>query len=217
VVAVLAGKRQEPGPALFASVSVTVCAEAVAVAEQDANWLPSVTPGAVGTPKDELKTVVMVEPPTRAPVAVEVKPTVQLESAAAVCGEPAKLTAVGAAAAAIVAVALTAVVSFDVFTEIVLLPVEVVFVIPSSFTEVAELFPRAQVWPLAFASVIVTVAVAVAAVAVQLVAKPLGASKTTTGFAGIVPPVQVGKVTVIVPPAARAPVELDVKFAVQLA
>jgi hypothetical protein len=127
------------------------------------------------------------------------------------------VTAVGAAAAAMVAVPLTAVVSFDVFTEIVLLPVEVVFVIPSSFSEVAVLLPSAQVWPLAFANVIVTVVEAVAAVAVQIVAKVLGLTSTTPGLAGIVPPVQVGKVTVIVPPAASDPVVLVVKLTFQFA
>lgn len=103
------------------------------------------TVGAAGTEKPELKTVVILEPPTSAPLAPEVKPIVQIESAAPVCGAPAKLTAVGAAAAAIVALALTAVVSFEVLTEMVFAPVEVVFVIPRSFKEAALLLPRAQV------------------------------------------------------------------------
>jgi hypothetical protein len=84
VVAVLAGSRQEPAGPRLTSVTVTVCAVAEAVAEQEVNWLPRVTAGAAGTANDEGKTAVIVEPPTSAPVAVEVKPTVQLESAAAV-------------------------------------------------------------------------------------------------------------------------------------
>ena len=54
-------------------------------------------------------------------------------------------------------------------------------------------------------SVIVTVVVTVAAVAVHVVTKLAGVRSTTVGVAGIVPPVQVGKATVIVPAAARLP------------
>ena len=71
--------------------------------------------------------------------------------------------------------------SFEVLTEIDLLPVEVVFVIPSSFSDVAVLLPSAQVCPLAFASVMVTVVEVVEAVAVQVVAKEEGLDKTTVG------------------------------------
>ena len=44
-----------------------------------------------------------------------------------------------------------------------------------------------------------------AAAAVQLAAKLAGERSTTVGVVGIAPPVQVGKATVIVPPAASAP------------
>ena len=51
----------------------------------------------------------------------------------------------------------------------------------------------------------------------QVVTKLAGLSSTIDGAAGIVPPVQVGNATVIVPAAARAPLLLVVKPAVQLA
>ena len=63
-----------------------------------------------------------------------------------------------------------------------------------------------------------TVVVTVTAVAVQVVAKLAGVRRTTVGVAGIVPPVHVGKATVIVPAAASAPEPLLVENpSVQLA
>jgi hypothetical protein len=107
----------------------------------------------------------------RAPLALEVKPTVQVESASPVCGEPVKVTALGAVAAAIVTLAgLAAVVSALVAT-VRFVPVIVCaggFVIPAIVSAPEALFPRAQLPPL-FARVTVTVVVAVVtAVAEQL-------------------------------------------------
>ena len=62
----------------------------------------SVIVGLVGIEKPAAKPIVIVSPTLRAPVALEVKPTVQVERALPVCGEPVKVTAVGAVAAAIV-------------------------------------------------------------------------------------------------------------------
>jgi hypothetical protein len=101
--------------------------------------------------------------------------------------------------------AATAVVSEDVLTLIVFAPVAVVFVMPRISSVAAVFLASAQVWPEAFVSVIVTVVVTVAAVGVQVVTKLAGDRSTTVGVAGIVPPVHVGKATVIVPAVASAP------------
>ena len=71
---VLAGNEQVP--ALFASVIVTVWAEPVAVALQFAKPVGSVTVGDAGTVGNPVKTAVIVEPATSAPVDVELNPSV---------------------------------------------------------------------------------------------------------------------------------------------
>jgi hypothetical protein len=77
-----------------------------------------VTSGVVDTVKPVLKTAVIVSPAASAPVALALNPTVQVEWERAVCGEPAKVTVAGSAAAPIVAVkpGLAAVVSALVLT-----------------------------------------------------------------------------------------------------
>jgi hypothetical protein len=73
VVAVLAGSEQEPVPPLSASVTVTVGPAVVApVALQFVKPVPSVIVGVGVTANDELKTAVIVEPPTRPPFALDV-------------------------------------------------------------------------------------------------------------------------------------------------
>jgi hypothetical protein len=99
--AVLTGSAQVPPP--FASVTVIVCAAVEAVAEQLLKPVGRVTVGAAGSAKPAGKTIVSFAPaPSAAPaVLLLVKPTVQLERAPPVCGEPAKLTALTLVAAAI--------------------------------------------------------------------------------------------------------------------
>src|SRR5205823_5411028 len=81
----------------------------------------------------------------------------------------------------------------------------------------AVFLARPHVWPETLPSVIVTVVEMVAAVAVQVLTKVAGLVRTTDGLAGIVPPVQVGKATVIVPGTASAPLLLVVKPRLQFA
>jgi hypothetical protein len=217
VAAVLAGSEQLPAEPESASVIVTVCADADAVAEQPLKPVPSETVGDAGTEKLLLKTAVIVEVPTRPPDEDDVKPTVHVERAPPLCGEPEKLTEDGGFAADSVAVALAAVVSTDVFKANDLLPVLAGLVSPSTSIDAAVLFPSAQVCPAALARVVlITPPVStVTPETAQLVTKLLGLSKTTTGVVGIV---QVfGGLNLINPPEASAPVELVVKFAVQFA
>jgi hypothetical protein len=145
----------EHDPPLSASVIVTVVDEVEPVAEQLLKPLAGVIAGAAGIVKAELKTTVIVEPLVRAPAGVGVKPTVQVERAPPVCGEPLNVTPDGYCADTIVAVVSTCLVSTDVLSVIVFAPVEVVFVIPSSLKVAAMLLPSAHVWPVALASVIV--------------------------------------------------------------
>jgi hypothetical protein len=84
------------------SVTVTVCADAVALAVQLTNPPVSATIGVAGTLKPELTATVIVSPVVSAPVAVVVKPTVQVARAVPVWGEPLKVTELGLVAAAIV-------------------------------------------------------------------------------------------------------------------
>ena len=101
---------------------MTVCAAPVAVAEQLAKPLPSRIVGVAGTVKIDVafgKTAVIVSPAPSAPVALEVKPTVQVARAPALSVVDVNVAEVGAVAAAITTAApgLTAdVLSADVFT-----------------------------------------------------------------------------------------------------
>ena len=97
---------REQAPPLLASVTVTVVPAVVTpVAEQVAYAPVSVIVGFVGIEKPVGKWIVIVSPVLRAPLALEVKPIVQLERAFPVCGVPAKVTAVGVVAAAIATLA----------------------------------------------------------------------------------------------------------------
>ena len=109
------------------------------------------------------------------------------------------------------AVALAAVVSALVLTVSVDEPVVPVFVIPAIARDAAVLSPTAQVPPLS-ASVTVATVPAPETDAEQLL-KPLS-SATVVAVAALKP---AEKVTVIVSPVCSEPVELVVKFAVQVA
>ena len=103
------------------------------------------------TAKDALKTAVIVEPPTSAPfVELDLKPTVQVVTAAAAWVFPAnEIVAAGVVAATIEGEGdAFAEPSADVLTLIVLAPVVVVFVMPTISNVAAVFLARAQVWPL---------------------------------------------------------------------
>jgi hypothetical protein len=85
-----------------ASVIVTVCALAVAVAVQLEKPPVRATVGVAGTVKPELNATVIVSPARSAPEALDLKLTVHVERAAPVCGAPLKVTVLTAVAAAIV-------------------------------------------------------------------------------------------------------------------
>lgn len=92
--AVEAGREQEAP----ARVIVTVWALAVAVAVQLVKPEFSTIVGVAGTVKPELRATLIVLPAESAPLALEVKPTVQSERAAPVWGAPPNVTLVGAVA-----------------------------------------------------------------------------------------------------------------------
>ena len=116
--AVLAGT--EHVPPLSASVTVTVCPTPTALRAQLLKPLVGRMIGAAGTEKIEVafgKTTVIVSPLRSAPVAVEVKPTVQVPRALARTVFESNVTAVGCVAARIViAAGLATVVSALVLT-----------------------------------------------------------------------------------------------------
>ena len=98
-------------------VTVTTPLDELAVAVQLVKPVPKVTVGVAGTVRPELKVAVMVLPAASAPLAEVVKPTVHVDVAPAVWGEPAKETAVGVVAVMVTPeLGLTAVVSALVFT-----------------------------------------------------------------------------------------------------
>jgi hypothetical protein len=173
----------------------------------------SVIVGSAGIVNVPGKATVIESPVVSAPVALAVKPTVHVERAAPVCGEPLNETAVGAVAAAIVTFAgLAGVVSWLVATEnVVPVNVPAAGFLSLDRRSVADvLFPSAHV-PALFASVTVAVVPVAVAVAEQL-AKPV--SSVTEGVAGSVKP---GLNTiVIVSPAARLPLPPVLKPTVQL-
>jgi hypothetical protein len=98
VAAVLAGSVH--GPPLSASVIVTVRVAVTAEPTEQLGPKPlsSVTVGEAATVKPVPNVAVMVDAPINAPAVVEVKPTVHVDGAFALCGEPANVTAVGATA-----------------------------------------------------------------------------------------------------------------------
>jgi hypothetical protein len=97
-------------------VMVTVVPVAEALAVQLVNPLPKVTVGEAGTEKAELKTTVMVSPAPNAPAEPVLNPAVQVAVAAAVWGEPAKVTFVSLLAMDTAEAGLAAAVSIEVFT-----------------------------------------------------------------------------------------------------
>src|SRR5579872_826201 len=149
---------------------------------------------------------VIESPPSRALVAV--KPTVHVERAEPVCGEPLNETAVGAdVAVSVTAVAFAATASALVLTVSVERPADE-FVTPSIVSDAAVLGGSTQVPPL-FASVTVATAPAPVAAAEQF-EKP--APRVMVGVGGTEKPEE--NVVVIVSPALSAPVELVEKFTV---
>ena len=147
-------------PPLSLSVTVTVVLLPAPLAEQFVKPLVSWIVGLAGTVKPALNVAVIVSPVVSAPVALVVKPTVHVECAPPVCGDPAKLTAAGEVAAAITtgAAGLAALVSVPVLTLQFAAAIEPAagFVGNASFNAPDEEFASAHVPPL-FARVIVTV------------------------------------------------------------
>ena len=79
-----------------ASVTVTVVPDVEPVAVQLVKPAPSVIVGVAGMVNPELKAIVIVAPVVNAPAELVLNDSVQSERAPPVCGEPAKLTFVGA-------------------------------------------------------------------------------------------------------------------------
>src|SRR6266508_6338931 len=98
VALVLFGSEQETP--LRVIVTVVPVREPVAV--QELKPVPSVIVGDAGTVKPELKTTVIVPPEASAPVELVVKPTVQVDRAPPVWGEPLNVTLETLVAGAIV-------------------------------------------------------------------------------------------------------------------
>ena len=142
---------------------------------------------------------------------VAVNPTVHVERADPVCGEPLNETAVGAdVAVSVTAVAFAATASALVLTVSVEPPGDE-FVTPAIVSDAAVLGGSTHVPPL-FASVIVATAPAPVAVAEQF-EKP--APSTMIGVAGTEKPEE--KVVVIASPLRSVPVELVLKLTVHVA
>jgi hypothetical protein len=98
------------------SVTVTVVPVVAPVAAQLVKPAPSAIVGVAGIVNPELKTTVIVAPLARAPAELVLNDSVQSERAPPVCGEPEKLTFVGALEMTIAEGGLTATVSRLVFT-----------------------------------------------------------------------------------------------------
>jgi hypothetical protein len=194
-----------------ASVTVTVVPDPDPVAVQFEKVPPSVIVGVAGTVKPGLKPIVIVLPAASAPLELVVKPTVQSERAPPVCGEPAKETAVTGLAMTTADAGFAAAVSRDVLMPNVLAAYEPLpgFVSPFTVRLTAAEFATAHEAP---ASVTVTTLLEAEPVAVQVVKPEL---RTTVGVAGIVKPEL--NVSVIVSPAAIAPLADVVNVSVQLA
>ena len=128
--------------------------------------------GVAGTVKPALNVAVIVSPVVSAPVELVVRPTVQVDRAAPVCGEPAKVTVEGAVAAAIeiAPAGFTAVVSVPVLTLQLTAAIEPAggFVGNATLSAPDAELASVQVPPLS-ASVIVTVVPAAVPVAEQFV------------------------------------------------
>jgi hypothetical protein len=201
-------------PAWFDRLIVTTVATALALAAQLAKPANRLIVGFSGTLNKVSKVTLIVLPATSAPEAVVVKPTVQVETAFALCGEPVKVTDVTLVAAAIVIEAAglpTAVSSFVATLKVVLISEAAAgFVSPAIESVAAVELASAQV-PALLARVIVTVFEIAEALAAQL-AKPV--TSVTVGLVGTAKPLL--KTAVMVSPALRAPVLEVVKPTVQV-
>jgi len=200
-------------PPLLASVTVTDNELPTAVAEQFVNPVPSVTVGEAGTVNPDGNTTVAVSPTRSAPVALELKPAVQVARALAASDVAVNDTAVAAVAEAITTAAAgltTEVLSADVFTLKLVAAIDPAagLVKPAIVNAAAVLTGSAQEAP---ANVTVTVVPEPAPTAVHDT-KPV--PSVTVGDAGTVN--VLANATVTVPPAASAPAELDVNPTVQL-
>jgi hypothetical protein len=173
----------------------------------------SVIVGVAGTVNVPGKTTVIVSPVVSAPLALDVKPTVHVDRAVPVWGEPLNVTRDGAVAAAMTTAApgFPGTSSWLVATLNVFAASEPAagFVSRESFSVAAVFLPRAHV-PAPFASVTVAVVPVAVAVAEQF-AKPV--SRVTVGTAGTVKPLL--KTIVMVSPAARLPLPPVLKPIVQ--
>ncbi len=98
VAAVLLGSEQEAPP----SKAKTIVPEPKPVTVQELKPLPSVIVGDAGTVKPAGKTAWMLSPEDSAPVELVVKPTVQVDRAPPVWGEPLNVTLETLVAGAIV-------------------------------------------------------------------------------------------------------------------
>ena len=195
-----------------AKVTVTTWLVVDPVAVQPEKPLGRVIVGVAGTVKLAGNVTAMVLPAASLPLAEVVKPAVQVAVEFAVCGEPEKETLVGVVAVMVTPEAgLAATVSFEVATLNPAAGYEPAagLVIPAMVNVAAWLLASAQDPP---AKVTVTTLLVVVAVAVQL-ENPLG--RVIVGDAGTAKPA--GKVAVIVPPEANAPVDEVVKPSVQVA
>ena len=161
------------------------------------------------------KPTVIVSPACRAPVALVVKPIVQVERACAVCGEPVKLTAVGVVAAAITTLPPGAAATVSALVATVMLAAVIVgaggLMSPVSVRAPLPLFAREHEAPVSVIVIVGPVAepfvLLVAAVAPQLVYPP--PVRVTVGVVGAEKPA--ARPTVIVSPTRSAPVALDVR------
>src|SRR6266508_4470565 len=101
VAAVLLGSEQEAPLSVIVTVVLFV-PEPAPVAVQEVKPVPSVIVGVAGTTKAVLKTAVIVSPEDSAPLELVVKPTVQVDRAPPVWGEPLNVTLETLVAGAIV-------------------------------------------------------------------------------------------------------------------
>jgi hypothetical protein len=193
-------------------VTVTVLPETVVLwTKQCENPVPRVTVGEAGTLKAELKATVMVSPVAMAPAELVVNPTVQVAGLFSVWGEPEKVTLVTLGAMDTAEPGLAVAVSLVVFT------LKVVLVYEPAAGLVSPEMVRVAVVELATEQeaplrVMVTVVPVAVALGVQLV-NPL--PRTTVGEAGTEKAEL--KTTVILSPAAIAPVAVVLNETVQSA
>jgi hypothetical protein len=201
-----------PLPSVMATVEPVVVAVAFGVEVQPVNPTPSVITGCKGIPNAELNTTVMRSPASRAPLALEVKPTVQVVFVApATIDDPAKLTPAipamttgDAGDAAVSCVVETANVAAGYDPEAGL-------VIPAIVSVAVVLLASAHPVP----RVMLTDEPVVVAVATGVAVQPVNATPSViTGCKGMMNAELNAAVMVL--PAIRAPLPLDLKPTVQV-